>query len=419
MLYVYNFLLILSVNILRIFAFFNSKLKLGINGRKNWESYLKSIPKNKKVYWFHCASLGEFDQGLPLMNILKEKNADALIVVTFFSPSGFMHYNKRIHPVDYAMYLPFDTKRNAAKFLAILNPVVGIFVKYEFWPNLLNEAEKKQIPIVSISTLLRSNQIYFKWYGGLFRKALKNVRFFFVQNQATSKLLSELGLHNFEIIGDTRFDRVIENKVIFEAKKLDKLSSEQQKFETFLNGEKAIIFGSSWMPEEEILVSFLAANHNDKIIVAPHNVSESNIVSICSRIGSKAIRFTSFDANFKDQQVLILDTIGQLATAYSHGKVAFVGGGFSGSLHNILEPAVFGLPVFFGPSHRKFPEAEAFLKNGIGFEVKNYSDFENNLIEVSKNLDRLSREIIQYVESQKGAASKIVNSNVFKALIQE
>jgi 3-deoxy-D-manno-octulosonic-acid transferase len=260
MLLIYNFLTVVSTFILKFFALFNAKINTGIKGRKLWEQTLLEIPKEKKIFWFHCASLGEFDQGLPLMNLLKNKDTEVFIVVSFFSPSGFLNYNKRVHPVDYALYLPFDTKKNAAKFLSILNPVAGIFVKYEFWPNFLNEAAKINVPIFSISTLLRPNQIYFKWYGALFRKALKNVRFFFVQNETTAILLDRLGLGNYEIIGDTRFDRVIENKSIFEASKELKSTTEKERFETFLNGNKAIIFGSSWAPEEEILISFLKKN---------------------------------------------------------------------------------------------------------------------------------------------------------------
>ena len=417
MLYVYNFILILSIFFLKVFAFFNSKLKLGFDGRKDWENILERIPYNKKVYWFHCASLGEFDQGLPLMNLIKQQNSDAVIFVTFFSPSGFLHYQKRMNPVDFAMYLPFDTIHNAKKFYSLVKPQVGIFVKYEFWPNFLNQTAQNNIPIISISTLLRPNQIYFKWYGGLFRKALKNVRFFYVQNESTAQLLESLSVNNFEIIGDTRFDRVLENKKIFESKKSNDKTIDQVKFDKFLNEEKAIIFGSSWLPEEDILISYLASNSQQKIILAPHNVNESNILSIEQRVGSRAIRFTQFHSNYNGQQLMILDTIGQLATAYSYGKVAFVGGGFSGSLHNILEPAVFGLPVFFGPNHKKFPEATEFLNNGIGFEVRNLSEFEKNLMGVNENLEFLSEKIIQHVESQRGASEKVLKSLGSKQLI--
>jgi 3-deoxy-D-manno-octulosonic-acid transferase len=284
-------------------------------------------------------------------------------------------------------------------------------VKYEFWPNLLNEAQRIGIPIISISTILRPNQVHFKWYGSLFRNTLKSVRYFFVQNTETSNLLNKLGLENHEIVGDTRFDRVIENKVLFESNQ--SRSKEFQSIEVFLKGKKAIIFGSSWKPEEEILFDFLQKNEIEKIILAPHDISDSNIQRIESKFGVKAIRLSGFENNFKNQQVLILDTIGHLASAYSFGKVAFVGGGFSGSLHNILEPAVFGLPVIFGPKHSKFPETDAFLQAGIGFEVKNAEEFGQKLSEIERNLHELKSQTAEYVSLQNGASRKIIDSSFF------
>jgi 3-deoxy-D-manno-octulosonic-acid transferase len=412
MLFFYNKLLIISLPIFRLIALFNPKLRVGLEGRKNWSSEINKIPKDGPVIWFHCASLGEFDQGLPLMNLIKSKNPSCQIVVTFFSPSGYLHYQKRKNSVDYALYLPFDTKSNAREFLNLLKPKMGFFVKYEFWPNFLNEAKNQRIPIFSVATILRSNQIYFKWYGGLFRNALKNVSYFFVQNNVTSKLLSQLGIHNYQIIGDTRFDRVLENRKLFEQTK-----SNLDVFGKFLGSEKALIFGSSWSPEEQILFSFLADNKSQKVILAPHDVSESNVESLQQKLGTNAIRFTLFEKDFANQQVLILDTIGHLSTAYSYGKVAFVGGGFSGSLHNILEPAVFGLPVFFGPKHAKFPEACEFINRGIGFEVRSYQEFKIKLNEIEPELDSLSKKTIEFVESQRGASEKILENPEVKNLL--
>jgi 3-deoxy-D-manno-octulosonic-acid transferase len=291
---------------------------------------------------------------------------------------------------------------------------MGFFVKYEFWPNFLNEAKNQRIPIFSVATILRSNQIYFKWYGGLFRNALKNVSFFFAQNNDTSNLLIRLGIHNYEIIGDTRFDRVLENKKLFEQ---TKNNLDFDVFGIFLSNQKALIFGSSWSPEEQILFSFLAENNSQKVILAPHNVSESNIESLQQKLGTNAVRFTLFENDFSNQQVLILDTIGHLSTAYSFGKVAFVGGGFSGSLHNILEPAVFGLPVFFGPKHQKFPEANEFINQGIGFEVESYQEFKIKLNEVQTKLESLSFKTIEFVESQRGASEKILENKEVKNLL--
>jgi 3-deoxy-D-manno-octulosonic-acid transferase len=414
MLFFYNNLLIISLPILRLIALFNPKLRVGLDGRKNWSSEINKIPKDRPVIWFHCASLGEFDQGLPLMNLIKFKNPSCQIVVTFFSPSGYMNYQKRKNPVDFALYLPFDTRSNAMDFLRQLNPKIGFFVKYEFWPNFLNEAKNQRIPIFSVATILRSNQIYFKWYGGLFRNALKNVSFFFAQNNDTSNLLIRLGLQNYEIIGDTRFDRVLENKKLFEQ---TKNNLDFDVFGIFLSNQKALIFGSSWSPEEQVLFSFLTENKSQKVILAPHNVSEKNIQSLQQKFGENAVRFTSFENDFTNQQVLILDTIGHLSTAYSYGKVAFVGGGFSGSLHNILEPAVFGLPVFFGPKHAKFPEANEFMNRGIGFEIGSYQEFKIKLNEIESELNPISKKTIEFVESQRGASEKIIENQEVKNLL--
>lgn len=413
-LFIYNILLITFLPIFRLIAIFNPKLKVGLDGRKNWSSEINKIPKDGPVIWFHCASLGEFDQGLPLMNLIKSKNPSCQIVVTFFSPSGYLHYQKRKNPVDFALYLPFDTKSNAKEFLRLLKPKMGFFVKYEFWPNFLNEAKNQRIPIFSVATILRSNQIYFKWFGSLFRNALKNVNYFFAQNKETGELLDITGIKNYDIIGDTRFDRVIENRKLFEQ---TKSNLDFDVFGKFLGSEKALIFGSSWSPEEQILFSFLADNKSQKVILAPHDVSESNVESLQQKLGTNAIRFTLFEKDFSNQQVLILDTIGHLSAAYSFGKVAFVGGGFSGSLHNILEPAVFGLPVLFGPNHAKFPEANQFINQGIGFEVRSYQEFKKKLNEIEPELDSLSKKTIEFVESQRGASEKILENPVVKNLL--
>ncbi|MFM7683942.1 MAG: 3-deoxy-D-manno-octulosonic acid transferase, partial [Bacteroidota bacterium] len=407
-------LLTIFLPILKLISVFDPKLKLGLEGRKNWKSAIEKIPKDKPIIWFHCASLGEFDQGLPIMNLIKSKNPSFQIVVTFFSPSGYLHYQKRKNPVDFAFYLPFDTRSNAKEFLSLLNPRIGFFVKYEFWLNILNEAKNKGIPIFSVATILRPNQIYFKWFGGLFRKALKNVSYFFVQNKETTQLLNHLGIRNYEIIGDTRFDRVLENKILFEK---SKSNVEFDIFERFLGNDKAIIFGSSWSQEEQILFSYIAENKAQKVILAPHNVSETNIVFLQQKLKKTAVRFTSFENDYLNQQVLILDTIGHLSTAYSYGKVAFVGGGFSGSLHNILEPAVFGLPVFFGPKHDKFPEATEFINQGIGFEIENYQEFILKLNVIQPKLEELSKRTIEFVESQRGASEKILENQEVKNLL--
>ena len=401
----YNFVIRLYGIAIFMFSFFNKKANSWINGRKNWRKQLENLPQN--VIWFHCASLGEFDQGLPVMKEMKLNYTNHFLLVTFFSPSGMEHYSKRNHCVDLAIYLPLDTRQNAIDFIKLTRPKIGIFVKYEFWANYILEAKKQNIKLVSIATILRKNQIYFKAYGSFFRSILQSIDCFFVQNEATKTLLNSIEIENVVVVGDTRFDNVLANKRNFEFK-LEDSSTKPSVFHDFLNGKKAIIFGSSWQPEEAILEESLSFLKNEKIILAPHDVSESNVARLVKKFGNIAIRFTQFE-NYNQQSILILDTIGHLSTAYYFGKVAFVGGGFSGQLHNVLEPAVFGLPVFFGPKHSKFPEAEIFIEEGFAFHVESAIEFIERLNSVAENDKSLSKKAIVFIEKQKGAATRIAN----------
>jgi 3-deoxy-D-manno-octulosonic-acid transferase len=396
-----------------MFSFFNNKANSWINGRKNWRKQIENLPQN--VIWFHCASLGEFDQGLPVMKEMKLIYPNHFLLVTFFSPSGMNHYHKRIHCVDLAIYLPLDTPQNAKLFIRLVRPKLAVFVKYEFWANYILEAKKQNVKLVSIATILRKNQIYFKVYGSFFRNILQSIDCFFVQNEATKTLLNSIEIENVVVVGDTRFDNVLANKRNFEFK-LENSSTKPRVFHDFLNGKKAIIFGSSWQPEEAILEESLSFLKNEKIILAPHDVSESNVARLVKKFGNIAIRYTQFE-NYNQQSILILDTIGNLSTAYYFGKVAFVGGGFSGQLHNILEPAVFGLPVFFGPKHSKFPEASIFIEEGFAFYIETSTEFIARLTFVSENQAELSQKAIDFIDTQKGAAAKIASALVdFKLL---
>ena len=407
----YNFGICLFSILLRIFSPFHAKARMGVLGRKNWKSKVEGIPKNKKVVWFHCASLGEFDQGLPLMNSLKLKNPDLFLVVTFFSPSGMLHYHKRMHVVDLAMYLPYDTPRNADFFIEKVNPTLVFFVKYEFWQNYIRELSKKNIKLISLATLLRPNQYFFKWYGGFFREGLKKISYYFTQNEETKNLLNSIGIHEIAVVGDTRYDRVSENKKLF----LETLEAGTSKhtaiFESFLAQEKALIFGSSWEKELAILIDLLKDDWKGKIIIAPHDVSESNVRKIQLLLKEKAIKYTDFK-NYKEEQVLILDTIGQLSTAFYYGNIACIGGGFSGSLHNILEPAAFGLPVLFGPKHSKFPEADQFTEEGIGFEFHDYASFKIQLSYCLENNAVLNKKTLAFMEERKGVCEKILSNPI-------
>ena len=407
----YNFSVLLLGFFIRIYSVFSPKAKKWVDGRRNWESSLDSIPKNQKIYWFHCASLGEFDQGLELMFLLKKRCPSSLIVVTFFSPSGMEHYQKRKNCVDYALYLPLDTPRNAQLFMEKLAPDYAIFIKYEFWANFIFAAKKKGVVLLSVSTLLRKNQVYFKFYGGFFRKVLRSFDHFFVQNKETADLLHSIQITNVEITGDTRFDRVLANKQ-FSLTSMKSESQNDRLFNAFLKGEKAIIFGSSWQMEEEFLEALLASGSNRKIILAPHDIQEVNVKRLISRLGDKAIRYTKFN-DFKEQQVLVLDTIGQLSMAYYYGDIAVIGGGFSGKLHNILEPLAFGLPVIFGPKYSKFPEAGQAIKNQFAFSVSTKEAFLEAIQLISNDSEKMQALSMNFILDNSGASKKISENQLF------
>ena len=385
---------------MRIASLFNGKIKEGIEGRKNGLKKLNNIPENSNVIWFHCASLGEFDQGLPVMTALKKTIPNAYLLVSFFSPSGMKHYQKRNHTVDQAIYLPFDTINNAKVFLQKVRPSIAVFIKYEFWPNLILQCKKTNVKTVSISTLLRKDQIYFKWYGGFFAGVLKSVDFFFVQNQETKSLLESIGADNVEISGDTRYDRVLEHR------KNNAITNDI--LDQFTQEGPTLIVGSSWEEEEKIVKGFLDIDAKSKVIIAPHNVNEKNIGRIQSLLDQPSVRYTQFK-EYQGDRVLILDTIGHLSSAYQYADYALIGGGFSGSLHNILEAGVWGLPVFFGPHHLKFPEAEEFINAGIGYEVENSEQLLQKINELS-GTERLKEKINAFFQNKSGATKLILES---------
>lgn len=385
--------------LIRIASLFNPKAKEWIRGRKNqWEQFPDT--KNKEVIWFHCASLGEFDQGLPVMNLLKEKNPDTFLLVTFFSPSGYQHFHKRKNAIDYACYLPLDTPKNAQRFITHFQPKMGIFVKYEFWSHFIFSLKKSNAKIYSISTILRPDHRFFKWYGGFFRKTLRQFDFFFVQNMESGKLLDSIGISNHQLTGDNRYDRVIENK--------SNLVVAPQIKEFIQDSTSVFIAGSTWEIDEKIILPFVNLAHFEKVIIAPHTIDEKHIQSIQSQLTVSSIRISNI-ADFSNEKVLILDSIGHLASAYSVGTIAYVGGGFTGSLHNILEPAVFGLPVLFGPKHQRFPEAKAFLNEGFGMEVTSLDDFRSAISTCEENYTTLHHKAMEFVAQNTGASEKIVN----------
>lgn len=395
---IYTFLIRCYGVLLHVASWFHPKAKAWVLGRQQWEAKLRAqIPVDRKVLWFHCASLGEFDQGLPLMKSMKEEDPNLFLLVSFFSPSGMEHYQKREPMVDAACYLPLDTLHNARTFVQIVQPVKAVFVKYEFWPNFLRALAEKDIETIAVSAIFRPKQIYFRWYGGFFRSALKHVHHFHVQNEASKNLLESIGIQNSTISGDLRYKRV------FQAKELA-MQTSNELLATFTSGFTTLILGSSWPREEGILRDALPKLGTIKLIIAPHDVSERHIAAIQADFPN-ALRYTELDttrdaAQLAQAQILIIDCIGQLSAAYRYGTIAFIGGGFTGNLHNTLEPAVYGLPLLFGPKHSKFPEAELFLQKGFALEVTNATDFSEAYHSLLEKADVLRMEMEVFVREQ-------------------
>jgi 3-deoxy-D-manno-octulosonic-acid transferase len=382
---------------IRIASLFLPKAKKWITGRKGWKNKLPNV-EGKEVIWFHCASLGEFDQGLPLMNEIKAKHPEVFLLVTFFSPSGFDHYHKREHQADHVMYLPLDTPSNARNFIQHFKPTKSFFVKYEFWGNYILNARKTSSKIFNVSGIFRPNQRFFKWHGGFFRTILKQFDHFFVQNESSKVLLVSINISNVTITGDSRFDRVIENR---------EKAKDNAILQAFKADDDLLIVGSSWPADESVILPWINQSEG-KVLIAPHQVDDKHVEQIMSGISRKVARYSSLkDDSLMDFDILILDTIGHLASAYKYGTLAYVGGGFSGSLHNILEPAVFGLPVIFGPKHTRFPEAQAFIDGGFGFSIETTSQFEKAVETILSDLDSISKKEQDFVEANAGASARI------------
>jgi 3-deoxy-D-manno-octulosonic-acid transferase len=392
---VYTFGIRFYAFVLWILSPFHLKASKWIKGRKNIFRQLPQVNPENSWFWFHCASLGEFDMALPIMEEIRKRCPESRLLVTFFSPSGMEHYHKRKFAIDFACYLPIDTPKKARRFLAHFNPKAAFFVKYEFWSNFIFEAKKQKVVVYSVCTIMRKEQRFFKWYGAFFRKTLASIDFFFVQNQSTASLLRTIGLTNVVVTGDTRFDRVLENSLNIPL---------NSTIEYFLDGQKAWVFGSTWPKDEVLLESVVRSYPNQKIILAPHDISETHVSAIEQLFLGRTCRYSAPD---KEKQVLLLNTIGHLSSAYAYGELAYVGGGFSGKLHNILEPSVFGLPVFFGPRFERFPEASDFCELGIGFSVSSTDQFNDLITFVVRTLHSIRMMALQNMHANQGAATRI------------
>jgi 3-deoxy-D-manno-octulosonic-acid transferase len=386
-------------------SLFNSKASLFVAGRKGLLHKLESaFAKNKNpVVWIHCASLGEFEQGRPVMEALKRERPSYKILLTFFSPSGY-EVRKKYEHADWVYYLPWDFPSNVRAFVSIVKPSLAIFVKYEFWFHYANELNKQSIPILSIASIFREGQLFFKWYGGFYRGILKKFTYFFVQNYQSHDLLKSIHLTNVSVVGDTRFDRVVE--IVRNAERLPVAQA-------FKATEKLMVIGSAWPEDMEVLTPFINEHGNYlKFIIAPHEVSEPSLMEIEKALLQKYIRYSHATVtNVEECRVLVIDNVGMLSKLYRYGEFAFVGGAFGKGLHNVLEAACYGIPVFFGnKNYEKFQEANDLINRGGAFEVAGYSDFLMKYEQVTAPENfLLACEITRsYVEENLGATEKIM-----------
>ncbi|SFW49016.1 3-deoxy-D-manno-octulosonic acid transferase [Cellulophaga fucicola] len=370
----YNIVVHIAAILVKIIANFSPKIKLFVQGRKDIYTRLnKSISKNNNVIWIHTASLGEYEQGLPVIEKVKAEYPDYKIVVSFFSPSGY-EVKKNDPIADAIVYLPLDTLKNAKKFIQTLNPKLAIFVKYEIWPNHLKILKEKQIPTLLVSAFFKKEQSFFKWYGGFMRNSLTAFTHFFVQDTNSKELLKSIGYTNCTIGGDTRFDRVSE--ILERDNTLDFMSN-------FTKGKTCVVAGSTWPQGHLFLLDFINKNslQNTKFVIAPHNIKPTQIQELKKSITKKVVLFSEINnRDISSFDVLIIDTIGILTKVYSYANIAYVGGGFTkGGLHNTLEPAVFGVPILIGPIYKGFKEAEDLVQLKGVLTAANKEEFTEKL----------------------------------------
>ena len=407
MLFLYNLVVLITGFFLKIVALFSPKIKLFVDGRKNVFTILEEkIKSEDKTIWFHSASLGEYEQGLPVIEKIKEKYPAHKIIVTFFSPSGY-EVRKNNTAADVTIYLPLDTKNNAKKFLKLAHPELVFFIKYEFWLNYLKELKKLKIPTYLISGIFRDNQMFFKWYGGFYRKALETFTYFFVQNESSKIKIERIGFHNVIVSGDTRFDRV--NAILDRDNTLEFI-------ENFKNNQPTIVIGSSWPKDETLLTDYInQAPENIKFIIAPHNIKTEQIENLKNTITKQTVLFSEKEnKNLADYTVFIIDTVGLLTKIYSYGTIAYVGGGFGNpGIHNILEPATFGIPIVIGPNYSKFAEAIELVNLQGCMVISNTEELKqtfNSLLSDENFLKEKGRISKSYIQDNKGATNTILKA---------
>lgn len=403
----YNIAIYIYLIGVAIASCFNKKVKKMWAGERQALKVLREkVDPNARYIWFHAASLGEFEQGRPLMEYLRKTHPEYKILLTFFSPSGY-EVRKNYEGADIICYLPLDTIRNARRFLRSIKPVMAFFIKYEFWYNYLHILQHRGIPTYSVSSIFRPDQIFFQWYGKGYGRVLKCFTHFFVQNIESKNLLAKLDIHDVEVVGDTRFDRVLQ------IKEASKQLPIVEKFTE--NTSKVFIAGSSWLPDEEVFLKYFNLHKDWKLIVAPHVIGEDHLAQIFELLkGRRVVRYTeATEENVKDAEVLIIDCFGLLSSIYHYGTISYVGGGFGVGIHNVLEAAVWDIPVIFGPNNKRFQEAQGLIMAGGGFEINDYQSFRDLMTRFETDemfLQTSKKHAGEFVKGRAGATEKIMGS---------
>lgn len=416
---IYNIVIYFVLWGIAIASLFNEKVRKMWRGEREAFKILKQkVDPNAMYIWFHAASLGEFEQGRPLMERIRKDYPQYKILLTFYSPSGY-EVRKNYEGADIICYMPVDTRLNAIRFLRLVRPVMAFFIKYEFWSNFLHILKHRNIPTYSVSSIFREDQVFFKWYGRNYAGVLKCFTRFFVQNEESKRLLEGIGIKDVDVVGDTRFDRVLQIKEaakqlpICEAFRTGVASS--QSADVPHHDFKVFVAGSSWPPDENIFIPFFNEHKDWRLLIAPHVIAEEHLKLILSLIkGKKVVRYTqTTPEEAAEADVLIIDCFGLLSSMYNYGDVAYIGGGFGVGIHNTLEAAVWNMPVIFGPNNKKFQEAQGLLKSGGGFEINTYEDFSglmNSLMNDEAFLKQAGDKAGAFVAHLAGATDKVLAS---------
>lgn len=416
---IYNIVIYFVLWGIAIASLFNEKVRKMWHGEREAFKILKQkVDPNAKYIWFHAASLGEFEQGRPLMERIRKDYPQYKILLTFYSPSGY-EVRKNYEGADIICYMPVDTRLNAIRFLRLVRPVMAFFIKYEFWSNFLHILKYRNIPTYSVSSIFREDQVFFKWYGRSYAGVLKCFTRFFVQNEESKRLLEGIGITAVDVVGDTRFDRVLQIKEaakqlpICEAFRTGVASS--QSADIPHHDFKVFVAGSSWPPDENIFIPFFNEHKDWRLLIAPHVIAEEHLKLILSLIkGKKVVRYTqTTPEEAAEADVLIIDCFGLLSSMYNYGDVAYIGGGFGVGIHNTLEAAVWNMPVIFGPNNKKFQEAQGLLKSGGGFEINTYEDFSglmSSLMNDENFLKQAGDKAGAFVAHLAGATDKVLAS---------